>query len=52
MVVVSTAHGLKFTEFKTASAGDSVPEAELGSRRTPIEVDSVYSEVVEAALGT
>lgn len=51
VVVVSTAHGLKFTEFKTASATDTVPEANLGSKRTPLEVASVYSEVVEAALG-
>ncbi|MBT6491907.1 MAG: hypothetical protein HOK97_19210, partial [Deltaproteobacteria bacterium] len=47
----STAHGLKFTEFKTASATDTVPEANLGSKRTPLEVASVYSDVVEAALG-
>ncbi|MBT6179683.1 MAG: threonine synthase [Deltaproteobacteria bacterium] len=51
VVVVSTAHGLKFTEFKTASATDTVPEANLGSKRTPLEVASVYSDVVEAALG-
>jgi threonine synthase len=51
VVVVSTAHGLKFTEFKTASATDTVPEANLGSKRTPLEVASVYSEVVDAALG-
>jgi threonine synthase len=52
VVVVSTAHGLKFTEFKTASATDTVPEANLGSKRTPLEVASVYSEVVDAALGS
>ncbi len=52
VVVVSTAHGLKFTEFKTASASDTVPEARLDSKRTPLEVASVYADVVEAALGS
>jgi len=52
VVVVSTAHGLKFTEFKTASASDTVPEAKLDSKRIPLEVASVYAEVVKAALGT
>ena len=51
VVVVSTAHGLKFTEFKTAAAGDSVPEVHMGSKRSPVEVASVYSDVVDAALG-
>ena len=50
VVIVSTAHGLKFTEFKHATATDSVPEAKLGTARAPIEVAHDYAAVRDAAL--
>ncbi len=50
VVVVSTAHGLKFTEFKVAAAEDAVPGARLGSANRPIEVADDYASVRRAAL--
>ena len=50
VVIVSTAHGLKFTEFKHATASDTVPEVSLGSARAPIEVAHDYTAVRDAAL--
>ena len=49
-VIVSTAHGLKFTEFKAATASNQVPEVALPSLRAPVEVSSDYTQVVQAAL--
>jgi threonine synthase len=51
VVVVSTAHGLKFTEFKVAVAADAVPGARLGAPLEPHEVADDYAAVREAALG-
>jgi threonine synthase len=51
VVVVSTAHGLKFTEFKSATTQDSVPHAHTGHTCSPIEVKDVYEEVKNAVLG-
>lgn len=51
VVVVATAHGLKFTEFKVATAADKVPGASLGSARAPREVANNYEAVRTAALG-
>jgi len=50
VVVVATAHGLKFTEFKVASAADSVPSVHLGGARAPIEVPDRFEAVRDAAL--
>lgn len=52
VVVVATAHGLKFTEFKTAVAADTVPGAKLGHAMTPHAVADDYAAVRDAALGT
>ena len=51
VVVVATAHGLKFTEFKCAVAEDKVEGATLGSRSAPLEVADRYDAVKDAALG-
>ena len=50
VVVVATAHGLKFTEFKTATAENKVDGATLDSAALPIEVDNRYEDVLRAAL--
>ena len=50
VVIVSTAHGLKFTEFKQATATNTVPGVNLGSARAPIEVAHDYAAVRDAAL--
>jgi threonine synthase len=50
VVVVATAHGLKFTEFKTASVEDRVPHAPTGRAALPIEVANDYAAVRAAAL--
>ena len=51
VVVVSTAHGLKFTEFKSALVADEVPDVSLGPAQTPILVKHDYAAVKDAALG-
>jgi threonine synthase len=51
VVVVATAHGLKFTEFKVATTADTVPSVTLGSTRAPREVPNRYEAVRDAALG-
>ncbi len=51
VVVVSTAHGLKFTEFKVATVEDRVPGATLGGAQAPIEVANDWQAVKDAALG-
>ena len=51
VAVVATAHGLKFTEFKTAAIEDRIPEASLGGATTPIRVPHDYTAVKDAALG-
>ena len=50
VVVVATAHGLKFTEFKTATAENKVDGASLDGAALPIEVDNRYDDVLKAAL--
>lgn len=51
VVVVSTAHGLKFTEFKTAQTADRVAGVTLGSVSAPVELPDDYDAVRKAALG-
>ncbi|MBN1961747.1 MAG: threonine synthase [Deltaproteobacteria bacterium] len=51
VVVVATAHGLKFTEFKIATAADQVAGVNLGVERKPCEVPDDYAAVLKAALG-
>ena len=51
VVVVSTAHGLKFTEFKSALVADTVPDVHLGSANAPVNVPNTYAAVKDAALG-
>ncbi|MEL6341297.1 MAG: threonine synthase [Myxococcota bacterium] len=51
VIVVSTAHGLKFTEFKTATISDSIAGVRLESTQAPIEVSDDWSSVRDAALG-
>lgn len=51
VVVVSTAHGLKFTEFKVATVEDRIPGASLGGTQAPIEVANDWPAVKDAALG-
>ncbi|MBI3178298.1 MAG: pyridoxal-phosphate dependent enzyme, partial [Deltaproteobacteria bacterium] len=50
VVVVATAHGLKFTEFKSALVADTVPDANLGGAREPFQVGNDYAAVRRAAL--
>ncbi|MEZ4270322.1 MAG: threonine synthase [Myxococcota bacterium] len=50
VVVIATAHGLKFTEFKRATASNQVPEVNLRNVHSPIEVDDNYDAVRRAAL--
>lgn len=52
VVVVATAHGLKFTEFKQAMVEDRVPDGKTGQRRSPIEVPDDFAAVRRAALET
>ncbi len=52
VVVVSTAHGLKFTEFKQATASNTVPGATHVHRHTLVDVSDVYDRVREAVLTT
>ncbi|MEO1172979.1 MAG: threonine synthase, partial [Myxococcota bacterium] len=52
VVVVSTAHGLKFTEFKVATVEDRVPGATLTAEvNAPVEVPNHWDAVRQAALG-
>lgn len=51
VVVVSTAHGLKFTEFKVASVQDQIPDVATGGANAPIEVANQWQAVRAAALG-
>ncbi len=50
VVVIATAHGLKFTEFKLATAQNRVAGAELGGAHAPIEVADDFDAVRDAAL--
>jgi threonine synthase len=51
VVVVSTAHGLKFTEFKNHCAADTIPSVTLDAPFTPIDVEDDLEKVLSAALG-
>lgn len=51
VVVVATAHGLKFTEFKTATASDTVPGVSLKQVMEPMVVANNYDAVRKAAFG-
>ena len=51
VVVVSTAHGLKFTEFKNHCAADTIPSVELPEPYRPIHVEDDLAQVLNAALG-
>jgi threonine synthase len=50
VAVVATAHGLKFTEFKTAAVQDDVPDVDLGGANVPVMVDDDFAAVRDAAL--
>ena len=50
VVVIATAHGLKFTEFKTATASNTVAGANLERALLPVEVDNDFEQVRKAAL--
>lgn len=50
VVVVATAHGLKFTEFKVAATSGRVPGVTGLEARAPIEVKDSYAAVKDAAL--
>jgi threonine synthase len=50
VVVIATAHGLKFTEFKLALTADRVAGASLGRAAAPREVPNRYEAVRDAAL--
>lgn len=50
VVVVATAHGLKFTEFKVATAQNTVPGVDLGHTATPIEIPDDFAAVQRYAL--
>lgn len=51
VVVVSTAHGLKFTEFKVATQANQVAHVQLASTHAPIDVPDRFEDVRAAALG-
>ncbi len=50
VVVVATAHGLKFTEFKLAASAAALAGVSLGAARLPCEVPDRYQAVRDAAL--
>jgi threonine synthase len=50
VVVVSTAHGLKFTEFKQATASNSVPGVTHTHTHTLVDVPNVYTRIRDAVL--
>jgi len=50
VVVVSTAHGLKFTEFKNHCAANTIPSVSLDAPFTPIDVEDDLEKVLGAAL--
>ena len=50
VVVVATAHGLKFTEFKQATTQNAVPKVDLNRAQQPIDVPHEYAAVLDAAL--
>ncbi|MEM6531615.1 MAG: threonine synthase [Myxococcota bacterium] len=50
VAVISTAHGLKFTEFKVATVEDRVPGVSLGGANAPIDVPNDWAAVRDAAL--
>ncbi|MEE2962402.1 MAG: threonine synthase [Myxococcota bacterium] len=51
IVVISTAHGLKFTEFKTKATTNEIPDVDLGQAQVPREVADDFDAVRKAALG-
>ena len=48
VVVVSTAHGLKFTRFKTQYHASEIPGVESRFANPPIEVPAQYDKVRDA----
>jgi threonine synthase len=48
VVVVSTAHGLKFTDFKVGYHNASLQGVEARYRNPPIELEADYAAVSEA----
>ena len=50
VVVVATAHGLKFTEFKQRTSEDCIPGVSLGEKSIPQEVDDDWDAVRKAAF--
>ena len=51
IVVISTAHGLKFPDFKLKLHGGQVPETDPGLRNLPIEVPADFDKVQEVLNG-
>ncbi|MFC2082568.1 threonine synthase [Candidatus Bipolaricaulota bacterium] len=47
IVVISTAHGLKFTEFKTRYHGDSIPDVQANFANRPIRVPAEIDAISE-----
>ena len=45
VVVVSTAHGLKFSEFKTGYHADRLADVEAARRNPPVEVEATVGEI-------
>ena len=50
VVVVSTAHGLKFTEFKNHCAANTIPDVSLDRPFDPVHVEDNLKKVIQAAL--
>jgi len=48
VVVISTAHGLKFPQFKTSYHWHELPDVECRHANTPVELPADYDAVVEA----
>jgi threonine synthase len=50
VVVISTAHGLKFTGFKTRYHASEYPDMDCKFANPPIEVPAKYDEVRDALM--
>jgi threonine synthase len=47
-VVISTAHGLKFTGFKTQYHASQIPDVESSFANPPLEIPAQYEKVRDA----
>jgi threonine synthase len=50
IVIISTAHGLKFTDFKVKYHENQLEEVESKYANTPVELPPVYDKVKKAIL--